>query len=203
MRGKWRLMCISEFFNMKTLLHLVLVQKLISNKCVLFKNNLLPSDTVPLIQLCLTFPWLCKWRPNFQDFPKFPRQNFSPLTSGNYRLEIIFFKYIFHIFRSANNLFWKFVSKNHIFLEKITPGHLVQCRQDYTTPTCKQEGAKTYGSRTDTHSPTANSANNPNLLMKLSNDYYTLFNKRVNRSDSNASIWKMCQTMTRLPQLVD
>ena len=48
MRGKWRLMCILDFFNMKTLLQLLLAQKLISSKCVLFQNNLLPSDTVPL-----------------------------------------------------------------------------------------------------------------------------------------------------------
>ena len=48
MRGKWRLMCILDFFNMKTLLQLLLAQKLISSKCVLFKNNLLQGDTVPL-----------------------------------------------------------------------------------------------------------------------------------------------------------
>ena len=41
-------MCILDFFNMKTLLQLLLALKLISNKCVQFKNNLLPSDTVPL-----------------------------------------------------------------------------------------------------------------------------------------------------------
>ena len=51
MRGKWRLMCILAFFKMKTLLQLFLAQKLISSKCIglLFKNNLLQSDTVPLI----------------------------------------------------------------------------------------------------------------------------------------------------------
>ena len=43
MRGKWRPMCILDFFNMKTLLQLLLAQKLI-----IFINNLLPSDTVPL-----------------------------------------------------------------------------------------------------------------------------------------------------------
>ena len=41
-------MCILDFFNMKTLLQLLLAQKLIASKCVLFKKNLLPSDTVPL-----------------------------------------------------------------------------------------------------------------------------------------------------------
>ena len=49
MRGKWRLMCILDFFKMKTLLQLLLAQKLISSQCVLFKNNLLQSDTVPLM----------------------------------------------------------------------------------------------------------------------------------------------------------
>ena len=50
MRGKWRLTCLLDFLNMKTLLQLLFAQKLISSKCVglLFKNNLLPSDTVPL-----------------------------------------------------------------------------------------------------------------------------------------------------------
>ena len=38
-----------DFFNMETLQQLLLAQKLISSKGVLFKNNLLPSDTVPLI----------------------------------------------------------------------------------------------------------------------------------------------------------
>ena len=33
---------------MKTMLQLLLAQKLLSSKCVLIKNNLLPSDTVPL-----------------------------------------------------------------------------------------------------------------------------------------------------------
>ena len=33
---------------MKTLLQLLLAHKLIASKCVLFQNNLLPSDTVPL-----------------------------------------------------------------------------------------------------------------------------------------------------------
>ena len=33
---------------MKSLLQLLLAQKLISNKCVLFKNNLLQGDTAPL-----------------------------------------------------------------------------------------------------------------------------------------------------------
>ena len=41
-------MCILDFFNMKILLQLLLTQKLISSKCVLFQNNLLSSDTVPL-----------------------------------------------------------------------------------------------------------------------------------------------------------
>ena len=41
-------MCILDFFNMKTLLQLLLAQKLISNKRVLFKNNLLKGDTAPL-----------------------------------------------------------------------------------------------------------------------------------------------------------
>ena len=50
-RGKWRLMCILDFFNMKTLLQLLFVQKLISSMCVLLKNNLLQGDTVPLIKL--------------------------------------------------------------------------------------------------------------------------------------------------------
>ena len=50
MREKWRLMCILDFFNTKTLLQLLLAQKLIYGKCVLFQNNLLPSDTVPLTQ---------------------------------------------------------------------------------------------------------------------------------------------------------
>ena len=48
MRGKWRLMCILDFFNVKTLPQLLLTQKLISSKCVLLKNNLLQGDTVPL-----------------------------------------------------------------------------------------------------------------------------------------------------------
>ena len=64
MRGKWRLTCILDFFNMKTLLQLLLAQKLISSKCVLFKNNLVPSDTAPLI-----------------GFPKF--QHFSTSFSHN------------------------------------------------------------------------------------------------------------------------
>ena len=51
MRGKWRLMCVLDFFNTKTLLQLLLAQKLTSSKCVLFKNNLLPGDTVPLISI--------------------------------------------------------------------------------------------------------------------------------------------------------
>ena len=51
MQGKWRLMCMLNFFKMKTLLQLLLAQKLISSKCVLFKNNLLPSDTVPLMEV--------------------------------------------------------------------------------------------------------------------------------------------------------
>ena len=45
------IVCILErrdFFNMKTLLQLLMVQKLIFSNCVLFQNNLLPSDTVPL-----------------------------------------------------------------------------------------------------------------------------------------------------------
>ena len=46
-------MCILDFFNMKTLLQLLLAQKLISNKCVLFQNNLLQGDTVPLTVLIL------------------------------------------------------------------------------------------------------------------------------------------------------
>ena len=41
-------MCILDFFNMKTLLQILLAQKLISIQCVLFKNNLLQSDAVPL-----------------------------------------------------------------------------------------------------------------------------------------------------------
>ena len=48
MLAKWRLMCILHFFNMKTLLQLLLAQKLISSKCVLFKNNQLQGDTAPL-----------------------------------------------------------------------------------------------------------------------------------------------------------
>ena len=48
MRGKWRLMRILDFFNMKTLLQLLSAQKLTFSKCALFQNNLLPSDTVPL-----------------------------------------------------------------------------------------------------------------------------------------------------------
>ena len=48
MRAKWRLTCILYFFNMKTLLKLLLAQNLIPGMCVLFKNNLLQSDTVPL-----------------------------------------------------------------------------------------------------------------------------------------------------------
>ena len=48
MRGKWRLMCILESRDMKTLLQLLLARKLISSKCLLFKNNLLQGDTVPL-----------------------------------------------------------------------------------------------------------------------------------------------------------
>ena len=43
-------MRILDFFNMKSLLLVLLAQKLISSKCVLVKNNLLPSDTVPLIK---------------------------------------------------------------------------------------------------------------------------------------------------------
>ena len=41
-------MFILDFFNMKTLLQLLLAQKLISSKCVLFQNNLLQGDTAPL-----------------------------------------------------------------------------------------------------------------------------------------------------------
>ena len=41
-------MCILDFFNMKTLMQLLLAQKLISSKRVLFKNNLLQGDTAPL-----------------------------------------------------------------------------------------------------------------------------------------------------------
>ena len=51
MRGKWRLMCIFGFLqyeNFAIYMQLLLAQKLISSKCVLFKNNLLQSDTVPL-----------------------------------------------------------------------------------------------------------------------------------------------------------
>ena len=50
MPGKWRLTCILDFFTMKTFSQLLLAQKLISSKCVglLFKNNLLQGDTVPL-----------------------------------------------------------------------------------------------------------------------------------------------------------
>ena len=49
-------MCILDFFNMKTLLQLLLAQKLITSKCVLFKNHLLQGDTAPL-----NFPkFLCK-----------------------------------------------------------------------------------------------------------------------------------------------
>ena len=55
MRGKLRLMCIFDFFNMKTLLQLSLAQKLISSKCVLFKNSLLSSETVPLMHTVI-FP---------------------------------------------------------------------------------------------------------------------------------------------------
>ena len=54
MRGKWRLICVfwkRDIFNMKTLLQVLLARKLLSSKCVLFKNNLIPSDTVPLIKL--------------------------------------------------------------------------------------------------------------------------------------------------------
>ena len=51
MQGKWRLMSI-----LKALLQLLLAQKLISIKCVRFKSNLLPSDTVPLI-----FLWFWKY----------------------------------------------------------------------------------------------------------------------------------------------
>ena len=36
---------------MKTLLQILLAQKWISSKCVLFQNNLLPGDTVPLNEL--------------------------------------------------------------------------------------------------------------------------------------------------------
>ena len=39
---------------MKTLLQLLLAQKLLSSNCVLFTNNLLPSDTVPLNQWKVT-----------------------------------------------------------------------------------------------------------------------------------------------------
>ena len=42
-------MRILDFFNMKTLSQLLLALKLITIKCALFQNNLLPSDTVPLI----------------------------------------------------------------------------------------------------------------------------------------------------------
>ena len=41
-------MCILDFFNMKTLMQLLLAQKLISSKCVLFQTNLLQGDTAPL-----------------------------------------------------------------------------------------------------------------------------------------------------------
>ena len=41
-------MCILDFFNTKTLLQLLLEQKLISSKCVPFQNDLLQGDTVPL-----------------------------------------------------------------------------------------------------------------------------------------------------------
>ena len=37
-----------DFFDMKTLLQLLLALKLKSSKCVPFPNNLLQSDTVPL-----------------------------------------------------------------------------------------------------------------------------------------------------------
>ena len=57
-------MCILDFFNMKTLLKLLLAQKLISSMRVLFKTNLLPSDTVPLkshlITTCLHVQILVK-----------------------------------------------------------------------------------------------------------------------------------------------
>ena len=55
MRGKWHLMCVLDFFNMETLLQLLLTQKLISSKCALFKNNFLPSDTVPLSYVRMEF----------------------------------------------------------------------------------------------------------------------------------------------------
>ena len=60
MRGKWCLMRILDFFNTKTLLQLLLAQKLISSKCVLFKNNSLPSDTVPLITTPRLLAWIYK-----------------------------------------------------------------------------------------------------------------------------------------------
>ena len=47
-------MAPNVFFNMKTLLQLLSAQKLISTKCVLFTNDSLPSDTVPLI-FCSNF----------------------------------------------------------------------------------------------------------------------------------------------------
>ena len=53
-------MCILDFFNMKTLLQFSLALKLISSKCVLFQNNLLPSDTVPL-KVCYVHQ-VCKMR---------------------------------------------------------------------------------------------------------------------------------------------
>ena len=59
MRRKWRLVCILDFFNMKTLLQLLLAQKLVFSKCVLFKNNLLQEDTAPLKNLYeCPFPYL-------------------------------------------------------------------------------------------------------------------------------------------------
>ena len=60
MRGKWRLTCIFDFFNMKTLLKFILVQKLISSKYVVFQNNLLPKWYCPFnekVSLCTKSCW--------------------------------------------------------------------------------------------------------------------------------------------------
>ena len=52
MRGKWRLMCILDFFDMKNFAAIIIGTEInIYSKCVLFKNNLLPSDTVPLTKV--------------------------------------------------------------------------------------------------------------------------------------------------------
>jgi len=45
-----------DFFKMKTLLQLLLAQKLISSNCVLFKNNLFQRETVPLTILTIFVP---------------------------------------------------------------------------------------------------------------------------------------------------